>query len=102
MDFPPIEARVYPWDWPAWHDKENVRDRNRARREMTLGEAVSWLSTRGACACSGPPYCCINMGYIAEELVRTAHIAIKMIQEYAFPHMQALPNADTLDIKEAN
>lgn len=95
MGFPPIEDRMYPWDWPAWYDKENVADRNRARREMTLEEAVSRLNSPFPCACHGPPYCCINMSYIAEQLQRTAHIAIKMIAErWKAP----LPTTDTKEV----
>jgi hypothetical protein len=60
--------------------------------DMTLGEAVAMKRSAGwACACVGPPYpslrdtpCYCRLGAIAcEELHRTAHIAVKMLDEVA-------------------
>ena len=94
----------------AWQANERVRFERTARQEMgwlmsypqcpfdpqppwlsdpwvlqeTLGEAMVYLSPvyeEFACACHGPPNCCVNRFRTAELLRRDAHIVAKMLAD---------------------
>ena len=53
------------------------------REGMTLGEAADYIrkfeTGEWACACHGPPYCCMDTYRWAQMVVRGGHIAIKQI-----------------------
>lgn len=54
---------------------------------MTLGQAVDYVrdteTQDWACACHGPPYCCIQGYFRAQAILRAGHIAVKQVAELA-------------------
>jgi hypothetical protein len=49
---------------------------------MTLADAVALLDAPAyACACLGGPNCCVRRFAQARELIRVAHVAVKMMDD---------------------
>lgn len=59
-----------------------MTDEDGAARALALGDAAAWMRVAEdgwACACCGPPGCCVNMVRRARALRREAHIAVKQM-----------------------
>lgn len=74
------------WNWDAvvrfaWLKREDIA---RIMGEMTLGDLAENLRREPyACACIGPPFCCVNRGVVQQELQRGAHIMAKLLVDLA-------------------
>lgn len=74
---PNVEARV-------WYGNLMRQDIARIRATMTLGAlAYNLRAGPSACACIGPPFCCINRGVVQRELQRSAHIVARLLLDAA-------------------
>lgn len=63
-------------EWAAKHRAEMLR----LATTMPLSEALRLLNLEPwACACIGPPGCCMDRYATARALKRAAHIAVKLI-----------------------
>jgi hypothetical protein len=70
-------------EYAAWR-AEADRETRAEMAGMTLGEAVGllrWERDNGptACACVGPPSCCVDVYRQAEALSRAAHIVVELV-----------------------
>jgi hypothetical protein len=82
---------VFRGDEPPDHWERQLRKLERMEWErlaaMTLGDALEHLKAvrehPWACACVGPPNCCIRTLHQSQWLQRDAHILVKMIKEVA-------------------
>lgn len=63
---------------------EFVREVEKHRQAMTLGQAITWLQPDPiGCACIGGPQCCRYTRDHALNLQRAAHIVAKLLADKA-------------------
>lgn len=82
VDHEAVERRL-------WERRQALVERQELARRasMTLGQGMELLNAPpGACACVGPPFCCLSAFIQARALQRGAHIIAKLLTDSVQDH----------------